>query len=65
MPPDPSRRSFFRSVSGGLCGAALLDLLGRDLRADSSPVADLKPRSPHFPAKARAVIHLFQNGGPS
>jgi Protein of unknown function (DUF1501) len=62
---DPSRRSFFRTVSGGLCGAALLDLLGRDLRADSTPVADLKPRKPHFQANARAVIHLFQNGGPS
>jgi hypothetical protein len=60
-----SRRHFFRSVSGGLCGAALLDLLARDLRADTAPVADLTPRSPHFPAKAKAVIHLFQNGGPS
>jgi len=60
-----SRRHFFRSVSGGLCGAALLDLLARDLRADTPPVADLKPRPPYFPAKAKAVIHLFQNGGPS
>ena len=62
---DLSRRGFFRSVSGGLCGAALLDLLGRDLRADTAPIADLKPRPPHFNAKAKAVIHLFQNGGPS
>ena len=60
-----TRRGFFRSVSGGLCGAALLDLLGRELRADSSPHTDLKPRTPHFDAKAKAVIHLFQNGGPS
>src|SRR6478609_3836130 len=62
---DVSRRSFFQSVSTGLCGAALLDLFGRDLRADSPPVADLKPRPPHFPARARSVIHLFMNGGPS
>jgi hypothetical protein len=60
-----SRRHFFRSVSTGLCGAALVDLLARDLRADAAPVADLKPRPPQFPTRAKAVIHLFQNGGPS
>src|SRR5438094_10508832 len=65
VPTELTRRGFFRSVSGGLCGAALLDLLARDLRADSPPVADLKPRPPHFAARANAVIHLFQNGGPS
>ena len=26
---------------------------------------DLKSRKPNFPAKAKAVIHLFMNGGPS
>ena len=26
---------------------------------------DLKPRAPHFAPKAKAVIHLFMNGGPS
>ena len=62
---DLTRRGFFSSVSGGLCGAALLHLLGREVRGDSAPVADLKPRPPHFPARAKAVIHLFQNGGPS
>jgi hypothetical protein len=62
---EPTRREFFTSVSGGLCGAALLHLLGREVRADSPPIADLRPRSPYVPAKARAVIHLFQNGGPS
>src|SRR5262249_62087484 len=61
-----TRRNFFRSVSGGVCGAALAYLLGRDLgtaRADGP--ADLRPRPPHFPAKATSVIHLFMNGGPS
>jgi hypothetical protein len=59
-----SRRSFFNGVAGGICGAALMHLLGRDLRAAPVP-ADLKPREPHFPGKARSVIHLFMNGGPS
>ena len=26
---------------------------------------DLKPRKPHFPANAKAVIHLCMQGGPS
>jgi hypothetical protein len=66
-----TRRGLFRSMSGGICGAALAYLLGRDvsrlLAADGQlqPPIDLKPRPPHFAAKARSVIHLFMNGGPS
>lgn len=29
------------------------------------PVNPLSPRLPHFPAKAKRVIHIFANGGPS
>src|SRR4051794_3973571 len=65
-----TRRNFFNRFSDGLHGAALLSLLGRDLYGASIPTAgppiyDLKPKPPHFPAKAKAVIQLFQNGGPS
>jgi hypothetical protein len=69
-----TRRGFFHSVSGGIYGAALAYLLGRDLLGDARLSAagasghypaDLRPRPPHFEAKARAVIHLFMNGGPS
>jgi hypothetical protein len=64
-----TRRSFFGRVAGGIHGAALAYLLGRDLReaaaADKRPFQDLQPRHPHFPARAKAVIHLFMNGGPS
>jgi hypothetical protein len=28
-------------------------------------VQDLKPRHGHFPARARAMVHFMQNGGPS
>ena len=28
-------------------------------------ISNLHPRSPHFPAKAKRVIHIFANGGPS
>jgi hypothetical protein len=66
-----SRRSFLSSTATGLQGAALLHLLGGDgisneLHSNASRGApDLKPRPPHFPAKAKSVIHLFMNGGPS
>ncbi|MDB5314156.1 MAG: hypothetical protein JWO38_8358 [Gemmataceae bacterium] len=69
-PTQLSRRAFFGRVSGLTYGAALAHLLGQDvpLRAagGSAPhPADLRPRLPHFPAKAKSVIHLFMNGGPS
>jgi hypothetical protein len=66
-----SRRSFFAHVGAGMQGAALLHLLGSDGIAstgsdDSVPGSvDLLPRPPHHPARAKSVIHLFMNGGPS
>ena len=67
-----TRRGFFHRMSGGVAGAALTYLLGQDrgvrlLAADDSANApsDLKPHASQFPAKAKAVIHLFLNGGPS
>ncbi len=69
-----SRRAFFDRVSDGLHGAALATLLSHDLYGatgeSESPdghraVYDLKVRAPHFPPKAKSVIQLFMNGGPS
>ena len=75
-----TRRSLFQSVSSGLCGVALARLLGpqglfeaglladeiASAANDQSPLAmDLKPRLPHFEPRAKSVIHLFMNGGPS
>ncbi len=65
-----TRRELFGSMANGVCGAALTTLLSRDLYgAEAEPtvprVFDLKPRKPHFEPKAKAVIHLFMNGGPS
>jgi hypothetical protein len=49
---------------GGLALAGLLHDLGCTAAnaANSSP---LSPRLPHFAAKAKRIIHLFMNGGPS
>lgn len=61
-----SRRDFFARVGTGVCGAALLHLLGNDLRGEGRAEAtNLQPRQPRFPARAKSVIHLFMNGGPS
>lgn len=59
----PNRRDFFNAVSNGLHGAALASLVAAD--AHASGVYDLKPKSSHFAPKAKAVIQLFMNGGPS
>jgi hypothetical protein len=60
-----TRRDLFRSVPGGIAGAALASLFASDSARADGPHTDLKPRKPHFAAKANAVIHLYQNGGPS
>ncbi len=64
--PRTTRRNFFSRVGTGIQGAALMHLLGADLRANEPRVAsDLNRPSPHFRPKAKSVIHLFMNGGPS
>src|SRR6516165_4756569 len=46
----------------GLLGlAALL----ADERTHAAPVNPLAPKKPHFPGKAKRLVHLFMNGGPS
>src|SRR6266567_9446658 len=74
MNPSPiSRRELLRRCGMGFGGLALADLLNQaGVAADTagtSPVArhvnPLTPKAPQFPAKAKRVIHLFMNGGPS
>ena len=69
--PKLSRRSVFQSMATGVYGSALASLLGHDLGGGASLLAnesaphDVKPRAPHFEPKAKAVIQLFMQGGPS
>jgi hypothetical protein len=67
-----TRRGFFDRAIDGLHGAALTYLLSQDLfgaatlRAEEPRRSyDLRPRRTHFAPRARAVIQLFMNGGPS
>lgn len=68
-PPLISRRDLLRRAG---CGAGLLALAGlfQDSgsllhSAKAAVINPLAPRPPQFPAKAKSVIWLFMNGGPS
>lgn len=57
------RRTLLSQVGAGMAGVALGALLADDSRAESSP--DATSRRWHHPPRAKAVIQLFQHGGPS
>ena len=62
-----TRRHFFRDCGYGVGKAALASLLvgsAPGAYASGSP-GPLAPKKPHFPGKAKAVIHLFMAGAPS
>ncbi|HEX5103977.1 MAG TPA: DUF1501 domain-containing protein [Pirellulaceae bacterium] len=69
--PLTARRWFLSQCRIGLGAAALGQLLGPNIAsAAETPTRSvsegvLPTRSPHFPAKAKAVIHLFMAGAPS
>jgi hypothetical protein len=60
-----TRRELLARCGMGLGGLALGPLLGGTSQAAALGVNPLAARPPHFPAKAKHVIHLFMNGGPS
>jgi hypothetical protein len=60
-----SRRSFFRECAGGIGAVALAQLLERDGRGAAVEQNPLAPRKPHFAPKAKNVIFMFMEGGPS
>jgi hypothetical protein len=67
--PGLTRRGLFAQVGSAMYVAALTHLLGRDLYGGEASgrrsALDLKPRRTDHQPKARSVIHLFMNGGPS
>jgi hypothetical protein len=64
MLPRLTRRQMLSQSGLGL-GSLALDYLVHTEPARATPGVGLAPRLPHFPARARAVIMLVQNGGPS
>jgi hypothetical protein len=62
-----TRRDLLRRSGLGLGMLGLAGVLASDGRLGAAPAGDnpLAPRKPHFPGKARRLVHLFMNGGPS
>jgi hypothetical protein len=77
QPHRNSRRDFFARTGDGLLGAALAQLMCDDFFGGTRALAaepdareatsafNLRPKRAHHPAKAKSVIQLFMNGGPS
>ena len=63
--PILSRRAFFTSAASGVGLAALASLLAEEGRAAAEPVNPLAPKEPPLPAKAKACICIYLEGGPS
>ena len=60
-----SRRAMLARCGTGLGTMALAGMLADEARAEIDAIDPLAPKKPHFPAKAKHVVHLFMNGGPS
>lgn len=67
LPIGLDRRSLLRRCGTGMAAMGLAGVLGdAGLLADTGGSGNpLAPRATHFPGKAKHVIHLFMNGGPS
>src|SRR5262245_45502667 len=69
--PEPlTRREMLLRCANGFGAVALAALLGDKTFAGTNDNpgtlgGSLAPRPPHFPAKARNVIFLYMDGGPS
>ena len=59
-----SRRQLLQSLSCGFGYLALASLAAQESRA-ASTAGPLAPKAPHFTPKAKRVIFLFMQGGPS
>src|SRR5437870_13527864 len=62
-----TRRDFLCRCGLGFGMLGLANLAPQALAAAEgvSSTSPLAPRAPHFSAKAKRVIHIFANGGPS
>jgi len=61
-----TRRELLCRAGMGMGAIAMSNMIGQAVAGDdSSSLNPLKPRRPHFAAKAKRVLHIFLNGGPS
>ena len=64
-----TRREFLNRCGMGMgalgLGALMQGAVGPQAFGDTGYVSPLAPKQPHFAPKAKRIIHLFMNGGPS
>jgi len=60
-----ARRWFFGDCGLGLAGIAAGALAHGTAAATPAPADPLAPKAPHFPARAKRVVYMFQAGAPS
>src|SRR5258708_3889929 len=63
-----TRRQFLNRFGMGFGALSLASLLGQSLGGTAQAVPNLSPlapKSPQFPGRAKRVIHIFSQGGPS
>src|SRR5215813_11541609 len=64
QPFPATRRDFLKSIGGGFASVAMA-AMASEQAALAVPQNPLSPKLPHFPAKAKRVILLWMQGGPS
>src|SRR5947209_2813560 len=62
-----SRREMLARCGTGFGMIGLAGLLAKErlLANEPATIDPLAPKAPHHPAKAKHIIHLYMNGGPS
>src|SRR6266478_3021963 len=64
-----TRRQLLRRTGSGLGMLGLFGVMSDAGLLDAAPAIDprnpLAPRPAHFPARAKNIIHIYLNGGPS
>ena len=58
-----TRREMLARCANGFGGVALASLLANE--ATAKPSNPLAPKASHFPARAKSIIFLYMDGGPS
>lgn len=70
VPPNsdrqlPTRRALLGRIANGFGGLAFTSMLANEARASAARPNELDPRPAELPARAKRVIFLFMQGGPS
>src|SRR4051794_35877945 len=69
LPEILTRRELLCRAGMGMASLGLAGMLASESSGAIAPgspgLSPLTPKKPHFPGKAKRIIHLFMNGGPS